>query len=210
MRPLLFPGAPQPVLTGQGCWRAVVPRPPELDGATVYLGNGVKAGITPVSRDEMYLFLLQHVPDNPRMPEAQWPTLLARQLQGFGGTLGTIREGLGEHSRINYRPLETLLLPPPWHRGRIILIGDAAHATTPHLASGAGLAVEDALVLAELLAAEANVEVACTRFTARRFERCRMVVGNSVRLGELEMRRAPAGEQAELSRASFAALNEPI
>ena len=57
-------------------------------------------------------------------------------------------------ARINYRPLEKLLLPPPWHRGRAILIGDAAHATTPHLASGAGLAVEDALVLGECLASE--------------------------------------------------------
>ena len=106
----------------------------------------MKAGITPVSQDEMYLFLLQHVPDNPRMPEERWPELLAEQLRGFGGALGAVRDGLGASSRINYRPLEVLLLPPPWHRGRAMLIGDAAHATTPHLASGAALALEDALV----------------------------------------------------------------
>ncbi len=41
------------------------------------------------------------------------------------------------------------MMQKPWHVGRTVLIGDAAHATTPHLASGAGLAVEDALVLAE-------------------------------------------------------------
>jgi 2-polyprenyl-6-methoxyphenol hydroxylase-like FAD-dependent oxidoreductase len=209
-RARVFPDAPRPAFTGQGCWRAVVPRPPELDGAEVCLGDGVKAGVTPVSRDEMYLFLLQHVPENPRMPEAQWPALLAAQLQGFGGTLGAIRDGLGEHSRINYRPLETLLLWPPWHRGRAILIGDAAHATTPHLASGAGLAIEDALVLAELLAAESDVEAALACFTARRYQRCRMVVENSARLGEMEMSRSPVAEQAALARASFAALNEPI
>lgn len=73
-----------------------------------------------------------------------------------------------------------------------MLIGDAAHATTPHLASGAGLAVEDALVLAELLAADVALDQALRRFTARRYERCRMVVENSVQLGELEMSRAPA------------------
>ena len=62
----------------------------------------------------------------------------------------------------------------------------------------------------EVLAVEADVEPALERFTARRYERCRMVVDNSVRLGEMEMERAPVAEQAELSRASFAALTEPI
>ena len=131
-------------------------------------------------------------------------------MRGFGGALGAIRDGLDASARINYRPLEKLLLPQPWHRGRAILIGDAAHATTPHLASGAGLAVEDALVLAEFLTSDAALDDALRQFTARRYERCRMVVENSVRLGELEMSRAPAREQAELQRASMLALIEPI
>ncbi len=210
MRELLFPDAPRPVLTGQGCWRAVVPRPDEVDFAEVYVGGPVKAGIVPVSQREMYLFLLQHVPDNPRMSEECFPVLLGAQLEGFGGALGAIRDGLGPASRINYRPLEKLLLQPPWHCGRAVLIGDAAHATTPHLASGAGLAVEDALVLAELLGSGLPLDDALARFTARRYDRCRMVVENSVRLGELEMGRSPGEEQAELQRSSMLALNAPI
>ena len=153
LRGMLFPDAPKPKLTGQGCWRALVPRPAEIDCAQVYVGGPVKGrSHAGVAREEMYLFLLQHVPDNPRMPEERWPELLAEQLRGFDGSLGAVRDGLTASSQINYRPLEKLLVPPPWHRGRIILIGDAAHATTPHLASGAGLAVEDALVLGECLA----------------------------------------------------------
>jgi 2-polyprenyl-6-methoxyphenol hydroxylase-like FAD-dependent oxidoreductase len=209
VRAMLFPDAPPPALTGQGCWRAVLPRPPEIEGANVFVG-AVKAGIVPVSQTEMYLFLLQNVPDNPRMPEERFPELLAAQLLGFGGALGAIRDGLSASSRINYRPLEKLLLPQPWHRGRAILIGDAAHATTPHLASGAGLAVEDALVLADLLASDLPPENALVAFTARRYARCRMVVENSVRLGEMEMRLAPGEEQAELQRASMLALNAAI
>ena len=150
LRAMLFPDAPKPAFTGQGCWRAVVPRPADVDCAHVYVGGPVKAGITPVSRDEMYLFLLQHVPDNPRMPEERWPELLAGSCAASAVALGAIRDSLDASARINYRPLEKLLLPPPWHRGRAILIGDAAHATTPHLASGAGLAVEDALVLGRM------------------------------------------------------------
>ena len=209
-RAMLFPDAPAPAFIGQGCWRAVVPRPAAIDCAHVYVGGPVKAGITPVSQDEMYLFLLQHVPDNPRMPEERWAALLGEQLRDFGGPLGAVRESLGASARINYRPLEKLLLPPPWHRGRVVLIGDAAHATTPHLASGAGLAVEDALVLGECLTSGTAMEDALQRFVAWRHERCRMVVENSVRLGELEMQRAPAHEQAELQRASMIALAEPI
>ncbi len=114
------------------------------------MGLEHRAGLNPVSDEEMYLFLLQSVPDNRRMEEAQWPQLLAAELAEFGGILGRLRESLGPDSRINYRPLENLLLARPWHQGRVLLIGDAAHATTPHLAYGAGLAVEDGLVLGEL------------------------------------------------------------
>jgi 2-polyprenyl-6-methoxyphenol hydroxylase-like FAD-dependent oxidoreductase len=210
LREIIFPDAPEPAFTGQGCWRAVVPRPAAINCGHVYVGGPVKAGITPVSQDEMYLFLLQDVLDNPRMPEEWWPMLLAEQLRGFGGELGAVRNSLNASARINYRPLEKLLLPPPWHHGRAILIGDAAHATTPHLASGAGLALEDALVLGECFASGARLDDALQRFVARRYERCRMVVENSVRLGELEMGRAPAEQQAELQRASMMALAEPI
>ena len=210
VRAMLFPQAPEPAFTGQGCWRAVIARPPVIDRSVLFVGGRVKPGITPVSQAEMYLFLVQHVPDNPRMPEEQWPRLLAEQLEGFGGILGDIRDGLGEGARINYRPLEKLLLPPPWHAGRAILLGDAAHATTPHLASGAGLAVEDALVLSDLIALDIPLDEVFRCFMARRYERCRLVVENSARLGELEMGCAPPHEQAQLSSASVTALCAPI
>jgi 2-polyprenyl-6-methoxyphenol hydroxylase-like FAD-dependent oxidoreductase len=209
VRSILFANAPNPIFTGQGCWRAVLPRPAEVDCAQVFVG-GIKAGIVPVSRDHMYLFLLTHVPGNPRMLEQDWPKLLTEQMRGFSGPLGAVRDKLDRSAQINYRPLEKLLLPPPWHSGRVLLIGDAAHTTTPHLASGAGLAVEDALVLGECLASDAGLDTALKQFAARRYERCRMVVENSVRLGELEMARASGEQQAELQRASMMALAEPI
>jgi 2-polyprenyl-6-methoxyphenol hydroxylase-like FAD-dependent oxidoreductase len=89
------------------------------------------------------------------------------------------------------------LLPKPWHRGRIVFIGDAAHATTPHMASGAGLAAEDGLVLAEEIAATDDVAKALDSFAERRFERARMVVENSVRVGEIEM---AGGNQMDANR----------
>jgi 2-polyprenyl-6-methoxyphenol hydroxylase-like FAD-dependent oxidoreductase len=186
-RQALFPGAPQPRFTGQGCWRIVADRPAEVDRAEIWLGGPVKLGFNPVSEGKMYAFILEHVPDNPwYAPEEQLPHV-AELLAPYGGYVEAVRDGLGEASLVNYRPLECLLLPAPWHRGRIVMIGDAVHATTPHMASGAGMAVEDGLVLADELAKHGEIAEALAAFTQRRFERARMVVENSVRIGEIEM-----------------------
>ena len=210
VRELVFPEAPRPRFTGQGCWRAVFPRPAELDYVQMYMDSHHKAGLNPVSREEMYMFLLEHVPDNRRMPEPHWPELLAERLAPFGGIWRGLRASLSPESRVNYRPLEMLLLPPPWYRGRVVLIGDAAHATTPHAAYGCGLAVEDAVVLAEELGRESSVEAGLERFMQRRFERCRAVVEGSARLGELEMTHASLGEHQAVSAALGRAIAQPI
>lgn len=186
-RQALFPDAPQPRFTGQGCWRIVADRPSHVDRAEMFLGGPVKLGFNPVSVDKMYAFILEHVPDNPWFAPEEQLDHVAGLLAPFGGYVAQVRERLGPDSLVNYRPLEWVLLPAPWHKGRVVLIGDAVHATTPHMASGAGMAVEDGLVLAEELAANADVETALNAFTARRFERARMVVENSVRIGEIEM-----------------------
>jgi 2-polyprenyl-6-methoxyphenol hydroxylase-like FAD-dependent oxidoreductase len=186
-RQSLFPDSPQPKFTGQGCWRIVADRPAEVDRAEMWLGGPVKLGFNPVSRDKMYAFILEHVPDNPWYEPAQQLPQVAELLRPYGGYVAGVREDLGAGSLVSYRPLEWLMLPAPWHQGRVVLIGDAVHATTPHMASGAGMAVEDGLVLADELAKHDHVGDALEAFTARRFERARMVVENSVRIGEIEM-----------------------
>lgn len=196
-RQALMPDAPGPAFTGQGCWRIVADRPEGVDRTEMYLGGPVKLGLNPVSADKIYLFILEHVPDNPWYAEHEMVPHVARLLEPFGGDIARIRENLGPDSLVNYRPLEWQLLRKPWHEGRIVIIGDAAHATTPHMASGAGLAAEDGLVLAEEVARASTVEDALAAFTQRRFERARMVVENSVRVGEIEM---AGGNQMDANR----------
>ncbi|HEY6456328.1 MAG TPA: FAD-dependent monooxygenase [Steroidobacteraceae bacterium] len=210
VRDLIFPDAPRPRFTGQGCWRAVFDRPAQLDCVQIFMDSHHKAGLNPVSSSEMYMFLLEHVPDNRRMPEELLVPLLAQRLAPFGGLWSGLRAGLSARSRVNYRPLETLLLAAPWFRGRVALIGDAAHATTPHAAFGCGLAVEDALVLAEELTAQATLEAALVRFMQRRFERCRAVVEGSAKLGELEMTHAPLSEHQAATLALGRTISQPI
>ena len=206
LRPLLFPEAPQPRFTGQGSFRTLAPRPPDLDVIEVYLGNPIKAGVTPVSKDQMYMFTLSpERSDDYLTPERQL-SRLREVLQGFGGLIGEIRESLGPDSRIVYRPLHALLLQKPWHKGRAILIGDAVHATTPQMAAGAGAAVEDGVLLAQYVSAADSVEQALHDFTNRRFDRCRDVVESSVRLGELELASAPGAEQGRVYAEALARL----
>jgi 2-polyprenyl-6-methoxyphenol hydroxylase-like FAD-dependent oxidoreductase len=210
MRGLLFPGAPGPAYTGQHCWRVRLPRPAEIDRRNHFLGGPVKVGLTPVSDTEMYMFLLQARPTKARPDEATLSQELKGLLHGFGGVLAEVRESLSPSSEIIVRPLESLLLPPPWFKGRAVLIGDAAHPTTPQLASGAGLAVEDAIVLGEELAGADTLEAALAGFMRRRWSRCRMVVENSIEIGRREQAGEPAAFQAALVEQSLQALAEPI
>jgi len=124
--------------------------------------------------------------------------------------LQQIRAALNEDSQIIYRPLEGLLMRDPWYSGRVVLVGDAVHATTPHLASGACIGLEDGVVLAEEVVGAANVAAALERFFARRWERCRMVVENSARLGEIEKTGGDKEEHRRIMGESLRALAAPI
>lgn len=209
-RKAIFPDAKEPRFTGQACWRLLAERPPGFDRSQFYMGGDRKIGFNPVSPTHMYMFLLEHAPDDPWIELADQPARLHALMEGFGGIVPQVRDGVFDNPTINYRPLKILLQPLPWHQGRVVLIGDAVHATTPHLASGAGMAVEDAVVLADELGKTDDILAALTRFGQRRFERCRMVVENSVRLGELEMTGGSPQDHSSLMAASILALREAI
>jgi 2-polyprenyl-6-methoxyphenol hydroxylase-like FAD-dependent oxidoreductase len=211
VRELLFGAASKPQYTGQAVWRAMVPKPSEVKARHAYYGPRHKAGFNPVSRDEMYIYLVQNVQGNPRLEQERWPAVMRELLADFGGHIGEVRSRITDPRRIVYRPVTSLLLPAPWYRGRVVVIGDAAHTAPPQLASGATIAIEDAIVLAELLAGNASVDDVLRRFMARRYERCRIVVENSWQLGEWE--KTPDAQGADptaLIQASMKALAAPI
>jgi 2-polyprenyl-6-methoxyphenol hydroxylase-like FAD-dependent oxidoreductase len=132
-------------------------------------------------------------------------------LSDFGGIIGWARERMTDPDKIDRRPLHAILLPPPWHTKRVLLIGDAAHATTPHLAMGAGIAIEDAVVLGQVLESNADLPGALAEFMERRFERCQMVVDNSLQLGEWEKHPDdPGADPAGLSNTTMVALAGPL
>jgi 2-polyprenyl-6-methoxyphenol hydroxylase-like FAD-dependent oxidoreductase len=116
------------------------------------LGDKVKVGINPVSKDEMYMFVTEDRPRYSYVEPGHFAASLKALLAQFSAPLvQAIRDSLDSQSRIVFRPMEGMLLALPWSNGRVVLIGDAVHATTPHLGAGACIGIEDAIVLAQEL-----------------------------------------------------------
>lgn len=211
MRERLFPAAPKLAFTGQGCWRMLAKRPEGVTSAEIYFGpDSLKVGFNPCSADSMYLFATVAMPGNPHVPDSQLMDGMRAILAPFGGRVADIRDQLGEHSSINYRPLFAMLVAPPWNIGRVGMLGDAVHATTPHLASGAGISIEDGLVLAEEMVRAATIEAGWQAFTRRRWPRARLVVENSVEIGRLEQEGGNDAAIRDLMASSTRALAEAI
>lgn len=187
MRSRLFGDAIAPQFSGFGVWRVQLPRPAEIDRCNVYQGPQRKAGLIPLSREHMYMFLVTAEPGNPHYDPATFDTLLATKLEGFGGIIGRIRDGLAGNTGIVYSPLIEIMKPLPWHSGRVMVLGDAVHAAAPHLTQGAGMALEDAVVLADELTTDREVEQSLAAAGARRHDRAKLVFDVSHAILEAEM-----------------------
>lgn len=215
VRTALFPEAPLPAFTGQGVWRYNVPRPADLEWGDMYIGTDVneykgKAGYCPLTETEMYIFAVIEEPGNPRFPPDTLATEMQKRLSGYGGMLKEAAAFVTDPRLVVYRPLEACIMPDPWYRGRVVLIGDAAHSATPHLGQGAAMAVEDAVVLAEELDRPRDVSTALRAFMDRRFERAKLVGTSSILLGEWEMHPETAGDPVELTDRIRKRLAEPM
>lgn len=210
VRKALFPDAPTPQYSGQGVWRAVLPRF-GAETSMMFFGKESKVGFTPVSADAMYLYYTELRPTKERIPDDQLLSHLRGLLDEYTAPiLVKIRDYLDESCQILYRPLEGMMMPRPWYRGRVLLIGDCVHATTPHMASGAGMGHEDAVVLGEEFERGGDLQQVLERYQNRRWERCRMIVANSGRLGEIEMAGGSKEEHGQIMSLTIAALLAPI
>lgn len=200
---------PEPV--GMGIWRVLAARPAEMDCAEVYYGGvRYKAGYSPISATQCYAYLLdENLPASLIGPRAPLSLFRARSA-GYGGTWGRIRDGLPDDTPVDYRWIESVRLTEPWHRGRAVVIGDAAHACPPLIAQGAAMCAEDAVVLAEELADGRPLDRQLASFVARREPRVRVVLDNSLQLAEWEMHPGtPGADPARIMSETLAFLRAP-
>jgi 2-polyprenyl-6-methoxyphenol hydroxylase-like FAD-dependent oxidoreductase len=192
LRRTLFGESHDPGYTGAAVWRVTVPKPPEITHMYLWQGSRAKAGLLPITESSMYLLNVTLEPGRPRQQPEQFHELLRERLEEFTvDIVAEIREGLTTPDGIVYSPIEEVDLPPPWYQGRVLIAGDAAHASAPHITQGASMAIEDAVVLAELAVNGDPVLQKLATFMERRYPRCKFVQDVSHQILEAEMNTDP-------------------
>jgi len=174
---------------GMGIWRAFGPRPATVTRTDLYYGGpSFIAGYCPTGEDSLYAYVVEAAQDRSTLtPEQQLATM--KQLAApYHGPWDDIRETLTDPSRVNYTWFETHVLPAPWNRGRVVLIGDAAHTCPPTIAQGGAQALEDAAVLTDLLLTRETLDQELwDAFHARRVDRAQAVVDASNQLAQWQL-----------------------
>jgi 2-polyprenyl-6-methoxyphenol hydroxylase-like FAD-dependent oxidoreductase len=178
---------PRPL--GMGIWRVFGPRPDTVTRTDLYYGGpSFIAGYCPTSQDSLYAYIVEAAQDRSMLsPEERLATM--RELaSAYHGPWDEIRENLTDPTKVNHTWFKTHLVPAPWNRDRVVLIGEAAHSCPPTLAQGGAQALEDAAVLAELLLThDALTEQLWDEFHARRFARAKAVVDASNQLAQWQL-----------------------
>lgn len=192
--------------SGLGIWRAVTSRLPEMTGGIAYPteddGGAYKVGYTPVSADQCYIFVLCR-PERVDDGLAGWQEV-RRLMANFHGPFDYLRESLGPDTFLNFQEIEWIFVEGPWHRGRVVALGEAVHAVPPLIAQGAAQCVEDALLFAEHVTGEGDLEDQLAAFYARRIPRIKGVVDASLLLAKWEQN--PGSPDADPGRVMGQAL----
>jgi 2-polyprenyl-6-methoxyphenol hydroxylase-like FAD-dependent oxidoreductase len=179
----------KPEPTGMAIWRIAAPRPEGVERSDLaYGGPAYIAGYTPTSENTIYAFVVEACRDRASIDPAAYADEMRRLAQAYGGAWPEIVEHITDPTKVNYTWFDRLLVEGSWHRGRVVLIGDAAHCCPPTMAQGAAMSLEDALVLAELLTSGRDWDDELFQsYYERRLPRVRTVVEASVQIGQWQL-----------------------
>jgi len=164
----LMSDAPAPRYAGQVVWRSIVPiRPRDIDDMTVVMGDGCFFGLVPMGSGRTYGFGGLDAPDPFEDPVAGRLERVRARFAPLGGPVAHYLSALESDDQLRFDVIEWVDLDR-WHTDRVLLIGDAAHAGPPHMGQGGCMAMEDALVLGDVLREEDTLESAFARYVTRR------------------------------------------
>lgn len=196
VRSLLYPEI-QPRNTGFGVWRSVHDRPADLNVKVMMMGVGKRLGIMPISDDKLYIFGTVPEPEEHWYAREEWPAVMRQKFAEFQGPVRRFLDEVSDTTEVLYTVVEEVAAALPWHQGRCLLIGDAAHASTPFMGQGGAMAVEDAVVLGRMVAENSgNVPELLRRFGEKRYPMCKFVQDASRQVGEAGAVEDPASCQA--------------
>ncbi|HXH80696.1 FAD-dependent monooxygenase [Nocardioides sp.] len=185
----------EPEHRGYTVWRALIPLSVESWGGRAELcetwgGDGLRFGMVPAGPTSTYVYAAAPSPAGQSSTD-ELPGLRQR----FGHWHEPVPALLAAMESVQVLRHDIYDLPPgrtPLHRGRRVLVGDAAHAMEPNLGQGAGLALEDAVVLDHALASESSVEAALLAYSTRRRPRVVALARQSRRVGQVVRLKRPS------------------
>jgi 2-polyprenyl-6-methoxyphenol hydroxylase-like FAD-dependent oxidoreductase len=171
--------------SGQTCFRGVARlRVGEMDTLREIQGNGQRGSVCPVDLKTVYWWAAHNAPAGETVePLSRKQHLLAR----YRGWPFGLEDAIGATPDDAILQNDLMDRPPAnkYVRGRVALSGDAAHPSTPNLGQGANMAIDDAIVLARSLRAEATISSALERYQRERLQRTRQIVQRSWRFGQM-------------------------
>ncbi|MGW0604360.1 FAD-dependent oxidoreductase [Streptomyces sp. NPDC002640] len=181
--------ADKPEPTGMAIWRVAAPRPAGVTRTDLaYGGPAYIAGYCPTSDTTVYAYVVEANRDRASIPPESYAGEMRRLASAYGGFWPEITEHITDPAKVNYTWFDRLLVEGSWHRGRVVLVGDAAHCCPPTLAQGAALSLEDAWVLTQLLtSADTWDDALLQAYYERRIARVRPVVEASVQIGRWQL-----------------------
>lgn len=179
----------KPEPTGMAIWRIAAPRPAGVTRTDLaYGGPAYIAGYCPTSDSTLYAYVVEANRDRASIPPDSYADEMRRLSSAYGGFWPEIDAHITDPAAVNYTWFDRMLVEGSWHRGRVVLIGDAAHCCPPTLAQGAALSLEDAWVLAQMLTGSDTWDDSLLQaFYERRITRVRPVVEASVQIGQWQL-----------------------
>ncbi|MDQ2998040.1 MAG: FAD-dependent monooxygenase [Chloroflexota bacterium] len=194
VRRQLFPEA-QLRYSGQSSYRAIVraPLPPELEkGGQEIWGRGCRFGFSSINGGDVYWYATLDSPPGVKESAEQAKAQLQQLFAPFPAPVSALIAA-AEAQQLIRTDMYDLRPMLAWHHGRVALLGDAAHATTPNLGQGGAQAIEDAWVLAESLAHHAAPADAFAAYQRVRQTKATMIVNRSWQVGKLAHLKNPLG-----------------
>jgi len=173
IRQAIFPGI-EPIYRSFCAWRTVMEFPDDNRVFTIRSMPGSILGSFQVGPQLVYAFLLVHAAEVPSLTRVQHLARFQELASSFAGPVSTLIQEQRDPARVIFVPVYEVETPS-FHQGRVVLIGDAAHAFPPLLAQGAAMAIEDAVTLAELIGASNDLDRVLRRFEAARRPRVDMI-----------------------------------
>jgi 2-polyprenyl-6-methoxyphenol hydroxylase-like FAD-dependent oxidoreductase len=169
--------------SGQTCWRFAtafdLPKEEQDNMYEVWANTkGLRVGYSKIDDKRVYVYITNNKKHAASHIDKNIKNYLLAICKPFSKTLTDLIEAVDEKEIIqtdlfDFKPIQK------WTDGRVALIGDAAHATTPNLGQGACQAIEDAWVLAEEVSANANIEKSLVNFQKRRIEKAKFITNTS-------------------------------